>query len=861
MKQKFNLPLSLMTVAILTAGMTGCGSSSDSGSPITAPTDENRDNEANNLIDSGAAGNVNAVPNSQVTGKAVDGYLARATVCLDLNRDFICAPDEPGTTTLNDGRYLLDLPSTLTAAQRNAAQVVVLGGIDQDTGSEFTGKMSAPLRGDASGLTNVTPFSTLLAQVVSDNSALTDADKTKVAGWLEGVAAADVTGDPKTKNELLIEAVALQKTLDMLAAGSSKSHAETMSELVTELGKTAAPAAASALRLPSAAAESHLEQAVGTMPSVPDAVKTAAKSVATAVRSTGSENSAGDLTAALAAVSKKAQEAVNTVQQAADKSSVSVTVVKASAAEVNSAKIDRILGLAGYEAESEGETADPVVTALKGFTALTGTTTLEELQTWVNSASFEGKDQLLSAIDNALLQAKANPLVPVDMQTLINKGGFIEYYLSDGTWDYGFPTIGSGGISTSVGQTAGKMVFEGSGFNPASQSFDQPYQQTDDADDADEFFYKDNGWHPITGESFRVADGKLWVDATANNGKSIAIEQAELVAIDDLSGKTVNLAVDDAQKAYSLTLPAGAERYLIKISGAPAITSYPYDGSNVGTLSDSSGYHDVTPFANWSDFESTCLGQSNCSLAYGGDTYLTTGVQLSDGVYPLLEKGTGSSSYKRTVGELVKVAASDTLPLHWRLDVDYRLLKSEILDENDVEKPVLVLHPDMSRDKDGSTNIISKGNLFTPTASQNLFVYSRSTQTAVAARLATEFDKLDVDITYDASACTNLTDNMSLEVRAFADQDRWQVASGFKGVSATAAKGTAYSLKEVGSFVASPENMLIYLNSSDVQDGPLASIYDTQYRTSAGLTMSKVSEGNYTLTGTVTSGGTNCFEP
>ncbi|MBA8737415.1 hypothetical protein [Chromobacterium violaceum] len=53
-------------------------------------------------------------PTQQVSGKAIDGYLVGATVCLDLNDNGVCDSGEPSTTTQTDGSYSLPVSGTVT---------------------------------------------------------------------------------------------------------------------------------------------------------------------------------------------------------------------------------------------------------------------------------------------------------------------------------------------------------------------------------------------------------------------------------------------------------------------------------------------------------------------------------------------------------------------------------------------------------------------------------------------------------------------------------------------------------------------------------------------------------------------------
>jgi len=68
----------------------------------------------------GGGGSNNA---NTVSGKAIDGYLYLATVCLDLNDNLICDAGEPTTTTNRSGGYTL---TGVTNAQLNAHSILVV---------------------------------------------------------------------------------------------------------------------------------------------------------------------------------------------------------------------------------------------------------------------------------------------------------------------------------------------------------------------------------------------------------------------------------------------------------------------------------------------------------------------------------------------------------------------------------------------------------------------------------------------------------------------------------------------------------------------------------------------------------------
>ncbi|QND87095.1 Uncharacterized protein ChrSV_4877 [Chromobacterium vaccinii] len=88
-------PSSLSSLLAVTSSallLSACGGGGgDSGTPSTPPA-----------------------PTQQVSGKAIDGYLVGATVCLDLNDNGVCDPGEPSTTTQADGSYSLPVNGTVT---------------------------------------------------------------------------------------------------------------------------------------------------------------------------------------------------------------------------------------------------------------------------------------------------------------------------------------------------------------------------------------------------------------------------------------------------------------------------------------------------------------------------------------------------------------------------------------------------------------------------------------------------------------------------------------------------------------------------------------------------------------------------
>ncbi|CAM3481363.1 hypothetical protein [Shewanella violacea] len=107
------------------------------------------------------------------TGKVADGYLVGATVCLDLNLNKTCDPDEPSTTSTAGGDF------TITGATQEQIDgfpllvEVTVGVIDEDTGEAITQPytMSAPV-----GYEFVSPLTTMVQNEVEQGSELSDAE-------------------------------------------------------------------------------------------------------------------------------------------------------------------------------------------------------------------------------------------------------------------------------------------------------------------------------------------------------------------------------------------------------------------------------------------------------------------------------------------------------------------------------------------------------------------------------------------------------------------------------------------------------------------------------------------------------------
>ena len=198
----------------LSAFLAGCGSSA-----TTTGNDDNNNND-------------NTLKTSSISGKAIDGYLQFATVCLDMNQDGYCQVTEPSTQTDENGSFSLDISSEIGQnPQFKTAMLLVYGGKDHDTGVDFEGKLFAPQDGE---IINITPVSTLLAKTVQkelkENPTLTQEEikqkiqlaKQKVATALD-IPQEELTDDPVERfyggNDTLIKkSLQLQKYVETFLA-------------------------------------------------------------------------------------------------------------------------------------------------------------------------------------------------------------------------------------------------------------------------------------------------------------------------------------------------------------------------------------------------------------------------------------------------------------------------------------------------------------------------------------------------------------------------------------------------------------------------------------------------------------------
>ncbi len=213
---KRNSVLSSIALSVaLSAFLTGCGSS--------GTTTDNTENPQQPQLST-----------TTIDGKAVDGYLQYATVCLDMNNDGYCQADEPSTQTDENGTFRLTLSSQIQEDPNfNTAMLLVYGGKDIDTNMDFTGKLLAPQDGTTVILS---PVTTLVAKELqktlqTEQNLSKEQIQTQIQAARQKVAQAldipeeDIDKDPveelaKGNDNLIKKSLQLQKSVEALLAAT-----------------------------------------------------------------------------------------------------------------------------------------------------------------------------------------------------------------------------------------------------------------------------------------------------------------------------------------------------------------------------------------------------------------------------------------------------------------------------------------------------------------------------------------------------------------------------------------------------------------------------------------------------------------
>lgn len=166
MKSTRNLRISTLALsAVMAAVLAACGGGGDSSASSPTPP-----------------------ATAQLTGKAIDGYLAGATACLDLNANNRCDAGEPSAVTDSNGNFSL---SGADNAIGKKLLVVVDGNTKDQSRPGYSFPANIVLSGIVDGTTgqNVTPLTSLVVAQMEAGASKAAAER--------AVAALAGDGDPK----------------------------------------------------------------------------------------------------------------------------------------------------------------------------------------------------------------------------------------------------------------------------------------------------------------------------------------------------------------------------------------------------------------------------------------------------------------------------------------------------------------------------------------------------------------------------------------------------------------------------------------------------------------------------------------
>ena len=124
----------------------------------------------------GSSGTTSTVTPPNLTGKAIDGYLAGATVCLDLNNNNVCDAGELSATTDANGSYGLNYAGDPSGKKL----LVVVTPATKDNsrpGYTFPASFTLSAIADGSSGQNVTPLTTMVLSLIDSGQTRSAAEK------------------------------------------------------------------------------------------------------------------------------------------------------------------------------------------------------------------------------------------------------------------------------------------------------------------------------------------------------------------------------------------------------------------------------------------------------------------------------------------------------------------------------------------------------------------------------------------------------------------------------------------------------------------------------------------------------------
>ena len=148
-------------------------------------------------------GSNSTTPTNTVSGKVVDGYIANATVCVDLNKNQTCDPGEPSTTSDSNGAYTLsftgDLSNLIIVADVFGNAIDKDDGITMSEAGRTPYSMSAP----AINASVISPLTTLVTYELLSNGINTPITASTVAAAQAVVQSALATTTPLMANDYI----------------------------------------------------------------------------------------------------------------------------------------------------------------------------------------------------------------------------------------------------------------------------------------------------------------------------------------------------------------------------------------------------------------------------------------------------------------------------------------------------------------------------------------------------------------------------------------------------------------------------------------------------------------------------------
>ena len=223
----------LFLVAFMSIFLAGCGGGGGGGGSSSIATEE-----------------APVATESTLTGKVIDGYISGATVCLDLNNNYTCDPDEPSGDSGEGGVYSFTYEGSIPEGTQILANIPI-GAVDEDLGVvDKPYNMLAP----AANPEVVTPLTTLVSQEIKSSAGqLTPEEAEKSVKLMLSIDESDsVLGNDFVANEdadlqetatIIAEVLAVAKeaitnnpaTSELAPAEISKASVQTAKSITSDL--------------------------------------------------------------------------------------------------------------------------------------------------------------------------------------------------------------------------------------------------------------------------------------------------------------------------------------------------------------------------------------------------------------------------------------------------------------------------------------------------------------------------------------------------------------------------------------------------------------------------------------------------